>query len=746
MTASVTPTHCPYCALQCGMNLTPAPGGGVAVTERADFPVNRGALCGKGRTAPALLSSRVRLTSPLVRTGGVLVPAGWDEALSRIAEGLARTRADHGPDACGVFGGGGLTNEKAYTLGKFARVVLGTSQIDYNGRFCMSSAAAAGVRAFGLDRGLPFPLEDVPRTGCVILVGSNLAETMPPALRFVTELKENGGTLIVIDPRRTRTAEQADLHLAPRPGTDLALALGMLHLTVAEGRTDEEYIRDRTSGWEEARAAAMAHWPEYVERITGVSVPELRAAVRMFCEPENAMVLTARGPEQQSKGTDTVGAWINLCLATGRPGRPLSGYGCLTGQGNGQGGREHGQKADQLPGYRKLTDPAARRHVAEVWGIDPAALPGPGRSAYELLDAMGTDIRSLLLMGSNPVVSAPRAAHVEERLKSLDFLAVADVVLSETAALADVVLPVAQWAEETGTTTNLEGRVLLRRRALTPPEGVRSDLEVLHGLAARLGVEKGFPTDPEEVFEELRRASAGGPADYSGITYRRLAEENGVFWPCPGQETPAQETPGQENPGQGPAATDLHPGRAGTGPEGTRPDTGPAVTEPAAGGDGSGGGFHPGTPRLFLDRFATEDGRARFVPVSHRPVAEEPDDEYPVLLTTGRVVAQYQSGAQTRRVDELNAAAPGPFVEMHPRLAERLGAADGDAVTVVSRRGRAVAPARLTTAIRPDTVFMPFHWPGEGRTNTLTNPALDPVSRMPEFKACAVRVETAREE
>ncbi|ANS65080.1 nitrate reductase [Streptomyces lincolnensis] len=696
MPNSATPTHCPYCALQCGMNLTPVEGGTVEVSERADFPVNRGALCGKGRTAPAVLSSRVRLTSPLVRSGGTLVPASWDEALDRIASELSRTRAEHGPDACGVFGGGGLTNEKAYTLGKFARVVLGTSQIDYNGRFCMSSAAAGGIKAFGLDRGLPFPLEDIPRTGCVILVGSNLAETMPPSLRFFTELRENGGTLIVIDPRRTKTAEQADLHLAPRPGTDLALALGLLHLVVAEGRVDEEYVRERTAGWEEARAAAMAHWPEYVERITGVSVPELRQTVRMFCEPESAMVLTARGPEQQSKGTDTVGAWINLCLATGRAGRPLSGYGCLTGQGNGQGGREHGQKADQLPGYRKLDDPAARRHVAEVWGVDPDSLPGPGRSAYELLDALGSDIKSLLLMGSNPVVSAPHAAHIEERIKSLGFLAVCDVVLSETAALADVVLPVTQWAEETGTTTNLEGRVLLRQRAITPPEGVRSDLEVMRELADRLGVEKGFPTDPEEVFEELRRASAGGAADYSGITYRRLAEENGVFWPCPA------------------------PDAQGTG-------------SPEA---------HPGTPRLFLDRFATPDGRARFVPVSHRAAAEEPDAEYPVLLTTGRVVAQYQSGAQTRRVDELNAAAPGPFVELHPRLAERLGAAEGDPVAVVSRRGRAVAPARITTAIRPDTVFMPFHWYGEGRANTLTNPALDPTSRMPEFKTCAVRLET----
>lgn len=278
----------------------------------------------------------------------------------------------------------------------------------------------------------------------------------------------------------------------------------------------------------------------------------------------------------------------------------------------------------------------------------------------------------------------------------------ADVVLSETAALADVVLPVTQWAEETGTTTNLEGRVLLRRRAITPPPGVRSDLDVLHGLAARLGVEKGFPTEPEEVFEELRRASAGGPADYSGITYARIEAEQGVFWPCP----------------QGPQ-----------GPEGP---------EGPGGSEGS-----PGTERLFLDRFATDDGRARFVPVSHRDAAEVPDADYPLLLTTGRVVAQYQSGAQTRRVDELNAAAPGPFVELHPRLAARIGAVEGSPLAVTSRRGRAVAPARITDTIRVDTVFMPFHWPGEGRANTLTNPALDPTSRMPEFKVCAVRVEPA---
>ncbi|MBP0450893.1 molybdopterin oxidoreductase family protein [Kitasatospora sp. RG8] len=695
---TTTDTHCPYCSLQCGMRLRTGPEVGAAgaeVLERPGFPVNRGALCGKGRSAPALLARDVRLTGPLLRDrpGGPLRSAGWPEALDRVAEGLAGVRERHGADAVGVFGGGGLTNEKAYQLGKFARVVLRTANIDYNGRFCMSSAAAAHRRAFGLDRGLPFPLEDIPHTDCLILVGANPAETMPPALRYFRELRENGGTLIVVDPRRTRTAAEADLHLQPRPGGDLALALGLLHLVIADGLVDEEFVAARTTGFDRAHAAAMAHWPDRVERLTGVPAARLREAAALFGRAATGMVLTARGPEQQSKGTDTVGAWIDLCLATGKAGRPRSGYGCLTGQGNGQGGREHGQKADQLPGYRSIEDPAARAHVAGVWGVDPETLPGAGRSAYELLDGLGQPggVRALLLAGSNPVVSAPNAGHVAGRLRALDLLVVADPVLSETARLADVVLPATQWAEEDGTTTNLEGRVILRRRALDPPEGVRSELWVLRELAARLGVVDGFPAEAEPVFDELRRASAGGDADYAGISYRRIAAEDGVFWPCP--------------------------------------DT-----------------AHPGTPRLFLDRFATPDGRARFAGVTHRPAAEEPDRDYPLYLTTGRVLAQYQSGAQTRRVPELNAAAPGPFVELHPRLAARLAVGEGELVSVTSRRGRAVAPARVTDTIRPDTVFMPFHWPGAGRANTLTNPALDPVSRMPEFKLCAVRVERAEGE
>ncbi|RBQ04193.1 nitrite reductase [Micromonospora sp. LHW51205] len=683
-------THCPYCALQCGMVLR-ATGDGVEVGAR-DFPTNRGGLCQKGWTAADLLDHPDRLTTPLLRDrpGGELRPATWDEALDRIAAGVRYVQQRHGPDAVAVFGGGGLTNEKAYALGRFARVTLRTRHIDYNGRWCMSSAAAAGNRAFGIDRGLPFPLADLGHADTLLLVGANPAETMPPLMRHVTDLRERGGRLIVVDPRATATARQADLHLQPLPGTDLAVANALLHIALTEGWLDRAYVAERTTGFDEVRRTVAGYWPAEVERLSGVPVADLHATARALATVDRAIILTARGAEQHAKGVDTVTALINLALALGLPGRPGSGYGCLTGQGNGQGGREHGQKADQLPGYRRIDDPAARAHVAGVWGVDPDSLPGPGVPAYQLLDALGTPsgARALLVFGSNPVVSAPRAARVESRLRALDLLVVADFVRSETAELADVVLPVAQWAEEDGTMTNLEGRVLRRRALREPPAGVRTELEILAALAGRLTDGAPLPSDPREVFAELGRASAGGPADYAGITWDRIDADTGVFWPCPDR-------------------------------------------------DG------PDTPRLFADRFPTPDGRARFHAVTHRPAAEPVCADYPLHFTTGRVLAQYQSGAQTRRVAALRRAAPGGFVELHPDLAARLGVTEGAPVRVVSRRGELRAPARLSTAIRPDTVFAPFHWPGAQRANSVTNDALDPVSGMPEFKICAVRVEPA---
>jgi assimilatory nitrate reductase catalytic subunit len=687
--SATTATHCPYCSMQCGIKLA-AGDGAPGLEPWLDFPTNRGKLCQKGWTAAELLGHPDRLTEPLLRDrpDDPLRPATWEEALSRVAGEVRRCQDRYGPASVGVFGGGGLTNEKSYLLGKFARVGLGTPNIDYNGRFCMSSGATAAQRAFGVDRGLPFPAEDIASADVVLLVGSNVAETMPPVMQYFDAQRNRGGRLIVVDPRATPTARAASLHLQVTPGTDLALANGLLNLVVKEGLVDVDFVARRTSGFDEARRVAASYWPDRVERITGVPVGQLTAATCLLGDGASVMVLTARGAEQHSKGTDTALGFINLALALGQAGKPYSGWGCITGQGNGQGGREHGQKADQLPGYRRIDDPAARRHVAGVWGVDPETLPGPGMSAYEMLDGLGTDagVRALLIMGSNVVVSAPHAAHVQDRLDALDFLVVADLFLSETAARADVVLPSTQWAEEDGTMTNFEGRVLLRRAAFDPPAGVWTDLQILTALAGRLGRGELFRhDDARSVFNELRRASAGGIADYAGITYERIAAEQGVFWPCP--------------------------------------DEG-----------------HPGTPRLFLDAFGTVDGRARFHPVHYRASAEEPSDDYPLYLTTGRVAEHYQSGTQTRRVGPLAAAVPSAFVEIHPQLAAVFHIADEDMVQVSTRRGTAVARARLTAAIRQDTLFMPFHWPGEGRANLLTNPALDPASKMPEFKVCAARI------
>ena len=684
-----TDTHCPYCALQCGMTLA---GSSAEISVQArNFPTNRGGLCQKGWTAAELLYHPDRLTTPLLRAGkeGKLRPASWDEALDFTSAKIQSIQRQYGRDAVGIFGGGGLTNEKAYLLGKFARVALRTSQIDYNGRFCMSSAAAASIKAFGIDRGLPFPLADLPHAQTILLVGGNGAETMPPFMQYLQEQQKNGGSLIVVDPRKTPTAASATLHLQITPGTDVALANGLLYIALKQGYPDEPFIAARTSGFERVRRVVSTYWPDRVERITGIPERQLKEAARLLGEATTAMILTGRGPEQQSKGVDNVSGFINLALALGKVGKAYCGYGCLTGQGNGQGGREHGQKADQLPGYRKIDNPDHRSYIASVWGVPEETIPGPGRSAYEMLDRLGTEggVRGLLVFASNLAVSAPRAGHIQERLRALDFLVVSDLFLSDTAELADVVLPTTQWAEEEGTMTNLEGRVLLRHQALAPPAGVRTDLETITALADRLGYGQFFRSaEPRQVFTELRRASSGGPADYYGITYERIDREDGVFWPCPTED-------------------------------------------------------HPGSPRLFLDRFATEDGRARFHPVDYRSASEEPDEEYPLYLTTGRVMQHYQSGTQTRRVRDLDRAVPRSFVEIHPSMAASFGIANGNTVRVITRRGSATVVAQLTTSIRMDTLFVPFHFGGEGRANLLTNPALDPVSRMPEFKVCAARIE-----
>lgn len=714
MTTSAA-THCPYCALQCAMTLTspadlapaaqPGPGpapaapGARAVLDVAgrDFPTNRGGLCRKGWTSPSLLNHAGRITEPLLKgADGVHRPIGWDQALDLAAAAVKDARARYGADAVGVFGGGGLTNEKAYQLGKFARLALGTSRIDYNGRFCMSSAAAAGMRAFGVDRGLPFPLEALDTACTILMLGSNVAETMPPFVQHLQGARDAGG-LIVVDPRRSATAaftaDGGGLHLQPLPGTDLPLLLGLSHVVIHENLVDTAFIEERTSGYSAVVRSVNSFWPERVQSLTGVPADLIRETARMLAagaRKGGSYILTGRGVEQHVDGTDTATAAINLSLLLGLPGSARSGYGTLTGQGNGQGGREHGQKADQLPGYRKITDPAARAHVAAVWGVPEEMIPGPGLPAVQLLKSLGQPdgVRCLFVHASNIAVAAPDANAVIAGLRSLDFLVVCDFFMSETAAEADLILPVLQWAEEEGTLTNLEGRVLRRRRAISPPAGARSELWIMARLAERLEAPSTYSEDPETVFEELRRASAGGLADYSGIDYAMLDRGEAAYWPYPAGST--------------------------------------------------------GTPRLFQDGFAHPDGKAVLVPVVPRRrrtpwTGPEPGGRT-MNLITGRLLEHYQSGAQTRRVAELLAARPEAMAQLHPAAAEAMGIADGSLLSVANGRGEVVCRAELSTAIRPETVFLPFHFPGAESANRLTEAATDPVSGMPEFKLNTVWV------
>jgi assimilatory nitrate reductase catalytic subunit len=711
-------THCPYCALQCAMTLTspaelaPAPQPGpvpvpllptlhssapaaaapaaLEVSGR-DFPTNRGGLCRKGWTSATLLNHPGRITEPLLKgPDGVHRPISWDHALDLAASAVRDARARYGADAVGVFGGGGLTNEKAYMLGKFARLALRTSRIDYNGRFCMSSAAAAGMRAFGVDRGLPFPLEALDTASTILMLGSNVAETMPPFVQHLKGARDAGG-LIVVDPRRSATAaftaDGGGLHLQPLPDTDLTLLLGISHVVIHEGLVDTAFVEERTAGYSAVVRSVNSFWPERVQSLTGVPADLIRETARRLAagaRQGGSYILTGRGVEQHTDGTDTATAAINLSLLLGLPGSARSGYGTLTGQGNGQGGREHGQKADQLPGYRKITDPAARAHMARVWGVPEETIPGPGLPAVQLLKSLGQPdgVRCLFIHASNVVVASPDANAVTAGLRSLDFLVVCDFFMSETAAEADLILPVLQWAEEEGTLTNLEGRVLRRRRALAPPAGARSELWIMARLAERLDAPSTYSEDPETVFEELRLASAGGLADYSGIDYAMLDRGEAAYWPYPAGST--------------------------------------------------------GTPRLFRDRFAHPDGKAVMSPVvprRRRTPAASPDPAAKTMtLITGRLLEHYQSGAQTRRVTELLASQPEAMVQVHPAAAEAMGITAGSLVSVANERGEVVCKAELSTDIRPDTVFLPFHFPGLGSANRLTEAATDPTSGMPEFK------------
>jgi assimilatory nitrate reductase catalytic subunit len=686
---ALVPTHCSFCGVQCGMYLRVGDGQVTGVEPR-DFPHNRGSLCPKGIVAYQQVNHPDRLTYPMVRRGGKggkLERSTWDEALEYVARRWQEIQARHGRDAVAVYSGSSMTNEKCYLLGKFARVGLGTRHIDYNGRLCMSSAAGAYSKAFGIDRA-PLPMTDFALAQCLLVVGSNVSECFPIVMQWLWRARDNGARLIVLDPRETAIARTADLWLPVRPGTDIAVLNAMLRLIIRDGLVDEEYVRERTTGWDATRAAVEPYTPEEAERIAGVPAERIVAAARLYGRASPSLILHARGIEHSTHGVNNCLACINLALARGQVGRPGGGAATLTGQGNGQGGREVGQKASQLPGYRHIDVPEDREYVAGVWGIPVEEMPWEGAAATEMVHLMaGGEIKSCLVICSNLMVSLPNIAVVEHALNNLDPLVVIDFFLSETAELADVVLPGSVWCEDEGTTTNLEGRVIKINPAVQPPGEARRDWEIITDLAQRLGRGQFFPyRSAREIWDELRLASKGGVSDYYGITWEKIDAQGGVFWPCPSEE-------------------------------------------------------HPGTPRLFTERFGHPDGKARFFAIEYTPPAEEPGGDFPFRLTSGRVVYHYLSGNQTRRLGFLNSQAPEPWVEIHPRAAERLGIRNEDRVRVRTPRGAMELKALVVRTIRPDTLFIPFHYGHRQAVNQLTNPAVEPTVKIPEYKACAAALE-----
>ena len=684
-------THCCFCGVQCGIQLKVKENKVIGFEPWEEFPVNEGKLCPKGVKRYMQNEHPDRLKAPLMRSESGFREADWDEALSKTVSEIQRVQQTYGKDAVAFLGGASMTNEKAYLNGKFARVALGTRNIDYNGRLCMVSAGAANKMAFGIDRSAN-PWEDIPKAKVLILAGTNVAECFPILTDFIWRARDNGAKIIVIDPRITPIARTADLYLPVRPGRDSALAHGILHVMIERGWIDETFIAEHTNGFDEVRELVKEYTPEHTEKLTGVPAKNIIAAAELWGTAETSMLLHARGIEHHTKGVENVLSYINLVLATGRIGKPGSGYGTITGQGNGQGGREHGQRCNQLPGGRDINNPEHRNHIADFWGINEPDLPGEGLTACEIIDAIEEGkIKALVSISFNPLVSIPDSARTRAALEKLEHFTTIDFFLSETARHADVVLAGSLQEEDEGTVTTGEGRCVRLRNSVSPAGNARLDWHIIQDLAQRLGAADHFNFENAgEIFSELTRASAGGPIDYSGMSYERIENEMGVFWPCPAPE-------------------------------------------------------HPGTPRLFEGgQFAHPDGRAKFHAFPYRPPDEDVDAEYPIFFTSGRVVSQYLSGTQTRRIGALVDQYPEPLCEIHPRLAERLGIGEGDRVRVSTRRGDIEVPAQIVKSIRPDTVFIPYHWPGKKAANRITNRALDPISKIPEFKVCACKVERAQ--
>ena len=687
-------TTCGYCSVGCGMFIGVKDGRAVSVRGNPDHPVNRGMLCPKGLSEHHTIATDNRARYPLLRRGGSMQRVGWDDALTTMVARFRDVQARYGAGAVGVISTGQLVTEEFYALGKLVQLGIGTPNYDGNTTLCMATAVQGYKRSFGSD-GPPGAYEDLERADVIVLIGANVAENHPI---LCWRLRSNpNATIIVVDPRVTKTAMMADLHLPLRPRSDLALVNGMIHIVIEHDLIDREYIDRHTTGFEALRASVRDYTPERVADITGLSPELIVRTAWTYARAEAAFIGWTMGVNHSTKGTETVNAINNLALITGNIGRAGAAPFSITGQCNAMGTREAGF-ASNMPGYRKFESADDRQELAGLWNVPVERIPTARGLAYpDIIEAvLEKKIRALWIIATNPIVSFPNLKALQQAFESLEFLVVQDGYHpTPTSEYAHLMLPAAMWGEKEGTYTNSERRVSKVNRAVAPPGEARSDFDIFLQLANILGVrDEIFPgwTKPADAFEEWKRVSAGRLCDYSGITYKAIEQHGGVQWPFPA---------GAANAGE--------------------------------------------TRRLYTQGgFRTDDSRARLIPVTWEPFPEQPNDEFPFVLNTGRTVEHWHTRTKTGKVPILERLSPNAWVEMNPRDARVLRLKPQDRVDVISRRGRVRGiELRVTETVAPGQLFVPFHY-AEANANEVTQSAFDPHSREPNYKQSAARVERAQ--
>jgi formate dehydrogenase major subunit len=684
-------TICPYCGVGCGIQVRPGDEpGDMRFMPWGDAPVNEGRICIKGGAATEVVNHEDRLTEPLIKEDGEFREATWDEALSRVVSELERIREAHGPDGMGFYGSSKTMNEENYLLQKLARR-YGTNNVDNCTRMCHASTVWALRTSLGAGA-MTNSMKDLREEVDTIWIhGANPAEQHPIAnSQYFRQAVLEGATVIQVDPHANKTTrsfkiDETDrhMHLQPHPGTDIPLLNVVLKTVLENGWVDEEFVAERTEGFEHLVETLEEFDKEAAAETCGVPLEDIEEAARKYAEAENATIFTGMGMSQHTCGVDNVQNEINLALVTGNLGRPGTGVNPLRGQNNVQGTCDVGAMPNVLPGYQLVDDDEARESVEEVWGFEIPA--EPGLTNVEISHAAGESVHGLYVMGENPVMSEPDANRVAERLQELEFMVVQDIFMTETAEFADVVLPATSWAERGGTVTNTDRRVQRMRPLEKVHENTRHDLDIVSEVGTRLFGPEGFDfSDPEDVFEELRQVCPS----YHGMTYEALGEE-GIHWPCYEE--------GDE-----------------------------------------------GDPYLYEDSFDTESGLGHIEGVVHQPPKEVPDEEYPLILTTGRLEEHYNTGTMSRRSPTLNRQHPENFVDVHPNDAERYGIEDGQTIVLKSRRGEIRVRADVTEDTKEGTVWTTPHF-ADASANVLTNDVLDERAKIPEYKAAAAEIEVTVE-